>query len=203
MEEIQEQNTVTEPTSFENSNTANEQNEGQAFEQNQAAPSELILGKFKSVDDLSKAYQELEKHQGFQSQELGKLRQEALKIENITKGWAKEKEIQDAKDELLEISQKYNKPEYFQDQSFRDIYSAAYLALGKNLDTEKFIGLIENYVASRIYAKERENAAKTETEKALKNMAFSKNNNSSITPPQKRLDEMTPKEVDELLERLI
>ena len=38
---------------------------------------------------------------------------------------------------------------------------------------------------------------------ALKNMAFSKNNNSSITPPQKRLDEMTPKEVDELLERLI
>lgn len=199
MEEIQEQSAVLEPTQAENSITAEQTSEGQA----EKAPSELILGKFKSVDDLSNAYQELERHQGFQSQELGKLRQEALKIENITKGWAKEKEIQDAKDELIGISQKYDKPEYFQDPAFREIYKEAYLALGKNLDADKFIGLIENYVASRLYAKEREKAAQSETEKALKGMAFSKNNTSSITPPKKRLDEMTPKEVDELLERLI
>lgn len=34
-------------------------------------------------------------------------------------------------------------------------------------------------------------------------MSFSQNKTNSITPPRKRLDEMTPKEVDDLLERLI
>ena len=103
----------------------------------------------------------------------------------------------------MQASQKYDKPEYFQDPAFREMYKAAYLALGKNLDADKFIGLVENYVASRIYAKEKEKSAKNETEKAISSMTFSKNNTSSLTPPSKRLDEMTPKEVDELLERLI
>ncbi len=199
MEEIQEQNSVTEPANTENSNTETAQNEGQA----QSAPSELLLGKFKSVDDLTKAYQELERHQGFQSQELGQLREQGAAINNITQLWAKEKEIQAAKEELMQASQKYDKPEYFQDPAFREMYKAAYLALGKNLDADKFIGLVENYVASRIYAKEKEKSAKNETEKAISSMTFSKNNTSSLTPPSKRLDEMTPKEVDELLERLI
>ena len=163
MEEIQEQNSVTEPANTENSNTETAQNEGQA----QSAPSELLLGKFKSVDDLTKAYQELERHQGFQSQELGQLREQGAAINNITQLWAKEKEIQAAKEELMQASQKYDKPEYFQDPAFREMYKAAYLALGKNLDADKFIGLVENYVASRIYAKEKEKSAKNETEKAI------------------------------------
>ena len=191
--------TNIEPANTENSNTETAQNEGQA----QSAPSELLLGKFKSVDDLTKAYQELERHQGFQSQELGQLREQGAAINNITQLWAKEKEIQAAKEELMQASQIYDKPEYFQDPAFREMYKAAYLALGKNLDADKFIGLVENYVASRIYAKEKEKSAKNETEKAISSMTFSKNNTSSLTPPSKRLDEMTPKEVDELLERLI
>lgn len=199
MEEIQEQNSVTEPAAAENSYPEITQTEGQA----QNAPSELLLGKFKSVDDLSKAYQELEKHQGFQSQELGQLREKDAAINNITQLWAKEKEIQTAKEELMQTSQKYDKPEYFQDPAFREIYKAAYLALGKNLDADRFISLIDNYVASRIYAKEKEKSAQNETEKAISSMTFSKNDTSSLTPPSKRLDEMTPKEVDELLERLI
>lgn len=199
MEEFQEQNVATEPVITDNPDTTALQNEGQA----QSAPSELILGKFKSVDELSKAYKELQKHQGAQSQELGELRQHSAMLNNINELWNREKEIQEAREELTGISQKYNKPEYFQDPSFREIYKEAFVALGKKLDTDRFINLLENYVSSRIFAKEKASSAKNETENAIGTMTFSKNNSSSLTPPKKRLDQMTPKEVDELLERLI
>lgn len=199
MEEFQEQNVATEPVITDNPDTTALQNEGQA----QSAPSELILGKFKSVDELSKAYEELQKHQGAQSQELGELRQHSAMLNNINELWNREKEIQEAREELTGISQKYNKPEYFQDPSFREIYKEAFVALGKKLDTDRFINLLENYVSSRIFAKEKASSAKNETENAIGTMTFSKNNSSSLTPPKKRLDQMTPKEVDELLERLI
>lgn len=199
MEEFQEQNVVTEPVITDNPDTTALQSEGQA----QSAPSELILGKFKSVDELSKAYEELQKHQGAQSQELGTLRQHSAMLNNISELWNREKEIQEAREELTGISQKYNKPEYFQDPSFREIYKEAFVALGKKLDTDRFINLLENYVSSRIFAKEKASSAKNETENAIGTMTFSKNNSSSLTPPKKRLDQMTPKEVDELLERLI
>ena len=42
--------------------------DGQSFKD---PKEELILGKFKSVDELIKAYQELQKHQGHSSEELG------------------------------------------------------------------------------------------------------------------------------------
>ena len=72
MEEIQENSIVNEPEKVsENSNTTKttEQQEGQAsvdVKQNSAtpAPSSLILGKFKSVEELTKAYKELEKFPG-------------------------------------------------------------------------------------------------------------------------------------------
>ncbi len=38
----------------------------------------MILGKFKSVEDLSKAYEELQRHQGVCSEELGDLRKNSL-----------------------------------------------------------------------------------------------------------------------------
>lgn len=199
MEEIQEQNVVEEPVITDNPDATTSKTEGQA----QNAPSELILGKFKSVDELSKAYEELQRHQGAQSQELGTLRQHSAMLNNINDMWAKQKEVQAAKDELTEISQKYNKPEYFQDPTFREIYKEAFVVLGEKLDTDRFINLLEKYVSSRIFAKEKASSAKNETENAISAMTFSKNNHQSLTPPQKRLDEMTPKEVDELLERLI
>ena len=45
---------------------------------------ELILGKFKSVDELSKAYLELQKSQGKSSQELGELRKESSKVNDLS-----------------------------------------------------------------------------------------------------------------------
>ena len=197
MEEIQEKETIAEPE-VNSDNSQAQQAEGQA-----EAPSNLILGKFKSVEDLSKAYQELEKHQGVQSEELGSLRQNSAMLNNITQAWDKERAVKDAEKELREATKKYNTPQYFQDPSFREIYKEAYLALGKNLDADRLINLIEGYVSSRIFANERKRAAESENQSVINSMTFSKNEKSSITPPRKRLDEMTPKEVDDLLERLI
>ena len=198
MEEIQEQNVSLEPE-LVSENSEKQTDEGQAH----SAPSEMILGKFKSVEDLSKAYQELEKHQGVQSEDLGTLRQNSVMLNNITQAWDRVKAVKDAEKELKEAAIKYNTPQYFQDPSFRELYKEAYLALGKNLDADRLINLIEGYVSSRIFAHEKENAKKSETQKVTDSMNFSKNGTSSFTPPKKRLDEMTPKEVDDLLERLI
>ena len=198
MEEIKEQNAAQEPE-INSDNSKAQTEEGQA----QTAPSEMILGKFKSVEDLSKAYQELEKHQGVQSEELGALRQNSVMLNNITQAWDRIKALKNAEKELKEAAKKYNTPQYFQDPSFREIYKEAYLALGKNLDADRLINLIEGYVSSRIFANERKRAAESENQSAINSMTFSKNEKSSITPPRKRLDEMTPKEVDDLLERLI
>ena len=46
---------------------------------------ELILGKFKSVDDLAKAYEELQRHQGQNSEELGNLRKELNSFNTLKK----------------------------------------------------------------------------------------------------------------------
>ena len=211
MEEIQENSVVNEPDKVsENSNTTKttEQIEGQAnteVKQGSAtpAPSSLILGKFKSVEELTKAYKELEKFQGTQSEELGLLRQKALLSEDVNKAWEKQQQIEKAQENLKQVAQKYNSPQYFQDPSFREIYKEAYLALGENLDSDRFVTLIEDYVASRILAIEKSKAVEKENRSAIDAMNFSKNEVSSITPHKKRIDEMTQTELDELLKRLI
>ena len=173
-------------------NTQNDYEEGQAN-----APLEnLILGKFKSVDDLSKAYQELEKLQGNQSQELGNLRKNVGIINAIQDAWQKEKELRQN-----EAFLKYSN--YFLDPSFKEMYKVAYNALGANLDTDKFIELLEGYVSSRIFNYNREKSAEAETNSAINSMTYSKNPSSSFAPPQKSLDEMSKEEIDALLDKYI
>ena len=218
MEEIFSQEPVSfdtnnEPNVFENSQSNQEkhQNAQDKVDAGQSTtgsnpetdPAKLILGKFKSVDDLTKAYQELEKNRGLQSEELGQLRQNSVLLNNIKKAWEQEQQIKDAEQELKAVSEKYNTPEYFQDPSFRELYREAYLALGKNLDSDRLVNLIEGYVSSRIFALENSKAKESETSKALNSVSFEKNSKSSITPPKKRLDEMTQDEVNELIDRLI
>ena len=201
LENLQEPETVSE-------NSCSQKEEGQAEKVSEEktdlqAPSELILGKFKSVEDLTKAYKELEKFQGTQSEELGLLRQKATLSEDLIKAWEHQQAIEKAQESLQQVAQKYNSPQYFQDPSFREIYKEAYLALGENLDSDRLVKLIEDYVTSRIFAKEKSQAKQKENNSAIDTMKFSKNEVSSLTPPKKRLDEMTEKEVDELLERLL
>lgn len=205
MEEILEN--VQEPEKV-SENSCSQKEEGQAEnvleeKTDLQAPSELILGKFKSVEDLTKAYKELEKFQGTQSEELGLLRQKATLSEDVIKAWERQQKIEKSHESLQQVAQKYNSPQYFQDPSFREIYKEAYLALGENLDSDRLVKLIEDYVTSRIFAKEKSQAKQKENNSAIDTMKFSKNEVSSLTPPKKRLDEMTEKEVDELLEQLI
>ena len=65
------------------------------------------------------------------------------------------------------------------------------------------IELLDNYVQTRIQANEKRKVAEKETQKALDAMTYADGSKVTFTPPKKRFDEMTEKEIDELLDRLI
>ena len=217
MEEIQQTQysyeEAEEPTSVDNLQAdfseINNQDVSQYFEEGQSAeadPSEdLILGKFKSVDELSKAYEELQRKQGISSEELGHLRKNAASVEKIQKDFEQFVNYKNSMSEYIENDKAtFDKPEYFQDKAFCSLYKEAISALGDNLDTQKFIDLLEGYVASRIVMNERKKSALAETQRVIDSMSsLDENPKSSIIPPKKHFDEMTPQEVDELLDRLI
>ena len=172
--------------------------------QSQDPSEEMLLGKFKTVEDLSNAYLELQRLQGANSQELGNLRKTAGSYNDLAMKLINSMGVRsDMKNYIDEYRTKYDKPEYFQDSSFRDMYKEAYLALGNNLDTDKFIDLLEKYVVSRISANEKSKSAKAETQKALDSMTYSKNLKNAYTPPKKHFSQMTQAEIDEMLDRLI
>lgn len=177
--------------------------EGQSAEM--PDPSEkLILGKFKSVDDLSKAYEELQRYQGHCSEELGELRKNALAYKQFNDTMERLETLQNMNfDRIRQDQEKYNNPEYFHDPSFRAMYGEALMALGDNLDTDRFVNLLEGYVSSRLLANERKRAAQKENQQAVDSMTYSKNSKSSFNPPHKRLDEMTQKEMEDLIDKYI
>ena len=210
-------NQIDEPISVDNSEIEEVENvesaseplseEGQSFETEiveEDPTEELILGKFKSVEDLVKAYEELQRRQGQSSEELGNLRKEIAGVndlkENLSLFNAKKEEYLET---ILRDKEKYNLPEYLQDPTFKEIYKEALLVYGANLDTERMIDLVEQYVSTRIKAYEKSKLAKNETQNILDSMTYVTNPNSKFTPPKKSFDEMTPQEVDELLDRLI
>ena len=199
-------NSEIEENDDSDSSSNENQEEGQSFDAEMLKdPSEeLILGKFKSVEDLSRAYEELQKRQGQSSEELGNLRKEIAGInevkENLNFFNAKKEEYLET---ILRDKEKYNLPEYFQDPTFKEIYQEALYVYGADLDTERMINLIEKYVSTRIQAHEKKKLASNETQSVLDSMTYSKNPKSKFTPPKKSFDEMTPQEVDELLDRLI
>lgn len=203
------ENSTTEPIIVDNSekdvNQNPEANQVQVDGKSIEDPSkELILGKFKSVDELVKAYSELQKFQGESSKELGDLRKESSSL-NLLKDSLNEVMNLSSKlsEDLSAVKEKYNKPEYFQEPSFRNLFKEAYTALGENLDSDRFVELLESYVKSRITAYDKSKLAQKETEQVLDSMTYEKSSNTPFTPPKKHFDEMTSQEIDELLEKLI
>ncbi len=169
----------------------------------QADPkAELILGKFKSVDDLSKAYEELQKHQGKSSEELGSLRKELAFFDNLKSLSSK---VQDYRNSILPVIERDKKlySEYFENRTFNEIYSEALMAYGDNLDTDRMISLIEAYVKTRIEAYDKNKFGKNETQQVLDSMTYSKNPKSSIVKPKKSLSEMSEEEFRESIRNLI
>ena len=207
---------IEEPASADNSLNEKEdtvveenlvQKEGESIEVEEISvdPSDdLILGKFKSVDELKKAYQELQKHQGHSSEELGTLRKEMANLNGIKDQMnfynSKQKEFFEV---IQRDKEKYSSKGYFEDPTFKEIYKEALCVYGANLDTDRMIELLESYVETRIQANEKRKVAEKETQKALDSMTYTDGSKATFTPPKKRFDEMTEKEIDELLDRLI
>ena len=164
-------------------------------------PSSLILGKFKSAEDLASAYKQLEKLQGNQSSELGMLREKVASMDKTDEVLNLFKNIYENRAVIQESARKY--PKYFADPSFKQIYTEAYRALGADLDVDKLVNLIESYTSARIFAHEKSKQAKAETERATNGMIFDKNDKNISTPVRKSIQQMSPKELDEMLEKLI
>ena len=158
------------------------QEEGQSEDPSE----ELILGKFKSLDDLTKAYVELQRHQGKNSQELGKLRKERESMNNLKENLEMALKIQNSLQETIAADkEKYNQPEYFQEPTFRELYKEAFMALEGEIDTDKFVNLLETYVKSRVSAHEKAKSAEKETQSLLNSMTYDKNSKMTFTPPKK------------------
>lgn len=210
-------NEYSEPVNTDNSNYSDSETayssedqwtyQGQSQTQSldpQVNSENLILGKFKSVDELSKAYQELQRYQGICSEELGELRKNSTAFKMAQDNLELlEKYQRGYLNRIVKDQEKYNAPEYFQDPSFREMYKEVFKVFGEDLDTEKFVNLLEGYVSSRIFASEKKKAAKDETDRVLDSMNYSKNPKSSVSKPKKRFDEMTQQEIDDLLDELI
>ena len=61
-----------------------------------------------------------------------------------------DKEIDKKREYLAHNLAKYDTEDYFGNDSFKELYTEAFNSLGTNLDTAKFISLLDNYVNSRI-----------------------------------------------------
>lgn len=186
----------------ENSEKSSEtKSNSKEVEEKSSDPSTLILGKFKSTEDLTEAYKQLEKLQGNQSSELGALREKVAYLDNNNQILKLYESIMSNKAQIQEAAKKY--PEYFSDPSFKQLYTEAYKAFGADLDVDRLVNLIESYTSARIFAHEKQKASEAETQKALGGMKFDKNDKTVTTPVKKSIQQMTPKELDEMLERLI
>lgn len=164
----------------------------------------MILGKFKSEADLSKAYEELQKYQGKASEELGSLRKELAQFNDLKEASSFLSAYQESIIPVIQRDRElYNSPEYFQNGVFKEMYTEALMAYGDNLDTDRMISLLESYVKDRIALYEKEKSAKSENQGVLDSMTYSKNPKNTIANPKKTINEMTDDEFRESIRKLI
>ena len=130
----------TMPLNDDNIHSATVQQKENGAEDKSQDPSELILGKFKSAEDLEEAYKQLEKLQGNQSSELGALREKVASMNKENEALSFLQTIIDNKAQIQESAKKY--PEYFADPSFKQIYTEAYRGFGADLDVDRLVNLI-------------------------------------------------------------
>lgn len=191
-EEINQDNTQVAPQEQIQDNTAGNEN------------SELIMGKFKSVDDLSNAYKNMETKHGQQSKELGELRKKAEILDKIQKQVSDFQENNKAIKEYIDKNAaKYNKDEYLKNPEFNNLYKEALMALGTNLDTDKFVSLLDSYVNSRISMYEKSQSAKSETENSKSQMQFSDSSPKAASKAIPKLDTLDDAQIDEVIAKYI
>ncbi len=194
MEELQQSNETS------NNDVSQEINQNETNQND----SNLIMGKFKSVEDLSNAYKNMESLQGQQSKEIGELRKKAQIFDEVQKKINENNQnYQEAKEYFEKNVPKYDNDDYFKNPEFSNLYKEAFLALGTKLDTDKFVSLVDNYVKSRISLYEKAKSAKSETENAKSSMQFSDSPAKTSSKTLPKLDGLSPEKIDEVVARYI
>ena len=163
----------------------------------------LILGKFKTVEDLKTAYQNLQKQQGEQSEELGSLRklQQALQI-IANKKSEEDLKLQEELEYINNNLSKYDNDNYFKNDAFKTLYGSAYKALGTGLDTDAFVDMIEKYVASRLLLNEQIKNAEAENKNVTDGLDFAKGVTKN-TEKKLRFQDVPPSEYRKYLAKYI
>ncbi|GEM_PF-6144910 len=96
----------------------------------------------------------------------------------------------------------YDSKNYSKNQDFMNLYTEAFDALGDKLDTKKFIGLVDKYVASMVAAKQKEQSAKDENN-SLTDSFEHQNGTSAKTGTKLRFQDVPREEWSKYLDKLI
>ena len=204
MENIQPEQSTTTIVELPNQEQPQTNDNVQLEETSPPKQEELILGKFKSVEDLTNAYKNMESQYGQNSKELGELRKKAQDFEALQK-YNEEQgtKYSTAKEYLDKILPQYSTEEYFGNTEFIQLYQEAFNAFGPELDTDKFISLLDGYVSARVNLLEKAKSAKLETEKAKSQMQFSSSDTQKTQAPIPNLATISQKDLQEYVAKYI
>lgn len=195
----QTQDETTTPTNDETQKTETDKKDENPTDNK----SDLILGKFKTYEDLKTAYQNLQKQQGEQSVELGNLRKLKQVLQEVVTKQKEEEAKEIAKQEYMNnYFAKYDNENYFQNDAFKNLYSEAFQALGTDLDTDLFVQKLEDYVISRIMLKEQLKNAQDENKSATDSLSFSKSETKK-SDKKLRFQDIPPEELDKYIAKYV
>ncbi|MCD8378168.1 MAG: hypothetical protein LUB59_05195 [Candidatus Gastranaerophilales bacterium] len=103
---------------------------------------------------------------------------------------------------LLKQIESYNSDKYFRNPEFKDLYSAAFDALGTNLNTEMFISLLDKYVDSRIAAYDTAKSLENENDCMTDKMAF-QSGVSKQKEKKLRMQDIPPEQLEQYIAKYI
>lgn len=96
----------------------------------------------------------------------------------------------------------YDTEDYLQNPQFKSLYAEAFNALGTNLDTEKFVNLLDKYVESRIQSHIYKKSVQSENERITDGMDF-KSGNSKNPDKNLRMQDIPPEELEKYIAKYI
>lgn len=173
-------------------------------QQNPVAQATNIGSKFKSVEDLAKAYQELERKYGVQSRELGELRLVADEYFAHKQNCERmQKQLEEFQQFIQAMPEKYHSDNYLKNKEFRNILKSAYEGFGNKLDVDSLVDLLEKYLAARASIAKKADSISSEAASATDLLGYATNGYSKFKGPKKRLSDMTPEELDKALDELM
>ena len=128
-------------------------------------------------------------------------------IVNILKDFVDKKrasidEINNKREYLEANLSKYDSENYFQNDSFKTLYANMFEKLGTNLDTGKFISLVDDYVNSRIEAFSKMKSAENENRSLTESFEF-QSGKSPKTDRKLRMQDIPENELEKYIAKYI